>query len=119
MKTQKNKSLAVASRNAFAKVGKFLDKHSNVIAVCLLLTVMAGNIVFAGGPNAETLWNTLKDTIVKWVGRLGGVTMLIGGIMFGLGWRNDDPTQKTNGISTVIAGAIVVAVTAIANQFFV
>ena len=116
---KKNNTLAVENRNAFTKVGKFLNKYSNAIAVCFAMTLILGTVVFAGGPNAETLWTTLKDTIVKWVGRLGGVTMLIGGIMFGLGWRNDDPTQKTNGISTIIAGAIVIAVTALANQFFI
>lgn len=123
MKNQKNNSLTMASRKAFTKVGKFLDKYSNVIAICLLMTVMAGTFVFADsatqtGDAGDELWGLLQNVIVKWVRRLGGVTVLVGGVMFGLGWRNDDPTQKTNGISTVIAGAIVIAVTALAGQFF-
>lgn len=124
MKNQKNNSLTAVVGNAFTKVGKFLDKYSNVLATCFLMAMFVGTFVFAddaanaGDGTADELWGTLQGEIVKWVKRLGGVTMMVGGIMFGLGWRNDDPTQKTNGISTIIAGAIVIAVTALAGQFF-
>ena len=36
--------------------------------------------------------------------------MLIGGIMFGLGFKNDDADSKTRGVQTLVAGAIVIAV---------
>ena len=44
--------------------------------------------------------------------------MFVGGIMFGLGWKSDDAEQKSRGISTIIAGAIVVAVAALTGTFF-
>ena len=53
-----------------------------------------------------------------WVTRLGGVVMFVGGIMFGLGWKSDDAEQKSRGVSTIIGGAIVIAIAQIAAKFF-
>ena len=44
--------------------------------------------------------------------------MFVGGVMFGLGWKSDDAEQKSRGISTIVAGAIVTAVAAITGTFF-
>ena len=71
-----------------------------------------------GGVNADTLWTTISDLIKTWVTRLGGVVMFVGGIIFGLGWKSDDSEQKSRGISTIIAGAIVIAVAALTSTFF-
>ena len=46
------------------------------------------------------------------------VILFVGGVMFGLGWKNDDADGKTRGINTIIAGAIVVAVAGLSSQFF-
>lgn len=35
-----------------------------------------------------------------------------------LGWKSDDAEQKSRGISTIIAGAIVIAVAGMTSQFF-
>jgi uncharacterized membrane protein YecN with MAPEG domain len=72
----------------------------------------------AHASNADTLWTTIADLIKTWVTRLGGVVMFVGGVMFGLGWKSDDAEQKSRGISTIIAGAIVVAVAALTGTFF-
>ena len=85
-----------------------------VFVACLALLVISGT-VFA---NPETLWNTISGLIGTWVTRLGAVVMFVGGIMFGLGWKNDDAEQKSRGISTLIAGAIVTAVAALTGTFF-
>jgi len=63
----------------------------------------------AGG-DAEAKWNAVIGFVVPWIGRLGGVVMLVGGIMFGLGFKNDDADGKTHGLQTIVAGAIVIAV---------
>ena len=95
-------------------VGKFMNRHAATIAVCALCTIMIAGQVFA----ADTLWNTLATTIKTWVTRLGGVVMFVGGIMFGLGWKNDDADGKTRGVNTMVAGGIVIAVAGLTSTFF-
>ena len=67
---------------------------------------------------ADSLWNTLRDLIGKWVTRLGMVIMFIGGVMFALGWKQEDASQKSTGINTIIAGAIATALGGMVAIFF-
>ena len=62
------------------------------------------------GSTAEQRWDAVIGFLVPWVSRLGGVVMFLGGIMFGLGFKNDDADSKTRGLQTLVAGAIVIAV---------
>jgi len=116
----KNTNTVVAIDNRkeskIAMFGAFLNKHMVLITCILIVGVMFMGIASAG--NADTLWTTIADLIKKWVTRLGGVVMFVGGIMFGLGWKSDDAEQKSRGISTLIAGGIVVAVAALTGTFF-
>ena len=96
------------------KIGLFLNRHAVMIACVMMVAVMMCGTAFA----ADALWQTLANLIKTWVTRLGGVVMFVGGIMFGLGWKSDDAEQKSRGISTIIAGAIVIAVAALTGQFF-
>lgn len=95
-------------------VGMFLNKHLLQIACVMMIAVMMCGTALA----ADALWNTIAGLIQTWVTRLGGVVMFVGGIMFGLGWKSDDAEQKSRGISTIIAGAIVVAVAGLTGTFF-
>lgn len=106
------KTKAVATKN---KVGKFLDKHSVTITMCMMMAIMVSGMVCAS--DADEMWKTLMELIETWVTRLGGVVMFIGGVMFGLGWKSDDAEQKSRGVSTIIAGGIVVAVAELASTF--
>ena len=72
----------------------------------------------SGGGSKDALWKTITDLMKTWVTRLGGVVMFVGGIMFGLGWKSDDAEQKSRGVSTIIGGAIVIAIAQIAAKFF-
>lgn len=107
----------------------FFKRHSKQLACiavyAVVLCVMASGIVSAEGApavqpqnTAESLWSTIADLIKTWVTRLGGVIMFVGGVMFGLGWKNDDAEQKSRGTSTMIAGAIVAAIAAMTSTFF-
>lgn len=98
-------------------VGKFFNKNANRIAICMACAMLMGTTVFAAA-GVDVLWQTIAGLIETWVTRLGGVVMLVGGIMFGLGWKSDDAEQKSRGISTIIAGAIVVAIAALTGTFF-
>ena len=95
-------------------LGNFMNRHATIAALCAISMLMIAGQVFA----ADALWNTIATLIQTWVTRLGGVVMFVGGVMFGLGWKNDDADGKTRGINTIIAGAIVVAVAGLSSQFF-
>jgi len=60
--------------------------------------------------DANNVFDSVMQFLVPWIQKLGGVVMLIGGIMFGLGFKNDDADSKTRGVQTLVAGAIVIAV---------
>lgn len=109
----KKKNLYTTTTKA-QTVGLFLNKHLLKIACVMMITVTMLGMAFA----ADALWNTISGLIQTWVTRLGGVVMFVGGIMFGLGWKSDDAEQKSRGVSTIIAGAIVVAVAALTSTFF-
>ena len=122
----KNENKVVKSaKKGYAKVIRFLS-----MAFCLSMLYVTP--VFAatdpspspspapvgGEASAEALWTTLSTLIGKWVLRLGGVVVFVGGVMFALGWKNDDAEQKTRGIQTIIAGAIVMALAGMVDIFF-
>ncbi len=101
-------------KNAVKCFGQMMNRKATLLAAVLLVAVAMSGTVFA----ADALWGTISGLIETWVTRLGGVVMFVGGIMFGLGWKSDDAEQKSRGISTIIAGAIVIAVAALTSQFF-
>lgn len=113
MKTLTKKSKG----NMVRRIEKGVEKHYDKIICIMLVTIMISGTVFAAD-NSDALWNTVAGLIEKWVTRLGGVIVFVGGIMFGLGWRSDDAEQKSRGVSTMAAGGIVIAVAALTSQFF-
>lgn len=97
--------------------GQFLNKNAGRIALVMLICMAMSATVFATA-GADVLWTTIAGLIEKWVTRLGGVCIFIGGVLFGLGWKDNDASQKTTGVNTMIAGGIVVAVAQLAGTFF-
>ena len=67
--------------------------------------------------DADTMWNNIINFLLPWVCRAGGAIALVGAIIFFLGWRRDDPEQKTTGTNTVIAGCGIFAVGLSGNIF--
>ena len=110
----KNKKNVVP--NKVQAVGAFLNRNAGRIAICMMAVMMLSSVVFAN--TADSLWQQISTLIQKWVTRLGAVVIFVGGIMFGLGWRSEDAEQKSRGISTIIAGAIVMAVAGLTSTFF-
>ena len=113
MKTQIKNTNESMSR----KIWKGIERHYDKVICIMLMAIMISGTVFAAD-NSDALWNTVAGLIEKWVTRLGGVVVFVGGVMFGLGWRSDDAEQKSRGISTMAAGGIVIAVAALTSQFF-
>jgi len=88
------------------------------IIFCDVMTVYAAAPAAGGtGDTALAKWNAVIGFLVPWIQRLGGVVMLIGGIMFGLAFKNDDADGKTRALQTLVAGAIVIAVGAGSDVF--
>jgi len=98
------------------QISLFFKRNMHVIIFIILLTILFCVTVYADP--ADQVWNTVRDLVKKWVTRLGGVVMFVGGIMFGLGWKNDDAEQKSRGVGTLISGAIVTALSAGITSFF-
>lgn len=105
----KEKRIVRAEDKATYKVTAFIKKNWFTIACMTAMFSVMGCVAFAGG--ADEVWDTITGQITKWVTRLGGMVAFIGGIMFALGWKRDDADQKSQGISTVVAGAMVIAIT--------
>jgi len=116
------------SKSTASNIGNYIGAHASFILLIVLMAFLLAGPLLASGSSippsppgtgtADTLWNEMRDLIGTWVTRLGGVVMFVGGVMFGLGWKNDDAEQKSRGISTLIAGAIVTAVAAGVSMFF-
>ena len=102
---------------AFLRLSLFLHRNAHWVALVALVLFIFPDTVLAG-PDAGALWDQITGLIGEWVTRLGAVVMFVGGVMFGLGWKNDDAEQKSRGVSSMIAGAIVIAVAQLADQFF-
>lgn len=102
--------------NVANSVSKKINK--NFAVICAVSVMMMAMSMVAFGTGADALWTQIATLIETWVTRLGGVIIFVGGIMFGLGWKSDDAEQKSRGISTIIAGAIVFALAELTGVFF-
>lgn len=58
----------------------------------------------------DDTWSTIVSTFVKWMQRLGYLVAFVGAIMFALAIKNNDAEAKQNGIMTMVAGFVTVAV---------
>lgn len=89
--------------------------------ICSLMTVTVyaegETTAIPGSTTAEAKWVGFVDFIAPWITRIGGGTFLVGLIMFGLAWRNNDSESKGNAVNTMIGGGIILAVGA-STEFF-
>jgi hypothetical protein len=95
-----------------------LDKRwcmvAYIVAIAVFVLVLGSGTVFADGASggeaaALAGWARITQFLSEWIPRIGGAVMFIGVVMFGMGFRSDDPTMKTNGITTAVGGAIITA----------
>ena len=99
---------AVKEVKAYNKVWKFLKTHRQLIFLCAYFTFTFVTTVFAQG-GAEAKWDEVMNQIQPWISRLGAIVLAVGGIMFALGFKNDDADGKTRGMQTMIAGGLTMA----------
>lgn len=77
----------------------------------------AGGGAAAGGTSAESAYTTTLNFFITWIRRIGAAVALIGAIMFGLALKDNNADQKQNGLMTMVAGFVVVAITLAADMF--
>jgi len=87
------------------------SRWGTILPCAILIALFIAPSAFAAAPTtgSDAGWTSIINFIRPWVGRLGGLVMVIGAIMFGLGWQRDDAEGKTRGIQTFVGGAIVTA----------
>ena len=55
--------------------------------------------------------------VCDWLLKIGGVVSLVGGVMFALSWQRDDAEGKSRALMTLMAGGMVMAISASRNLF--
>lgn len=66
---------------------------------------------------AEAAFGKLIGFFALWIGRVGIVVAFVGATMFGFSIKSDDPEGKQRGLTTMVAGFIVFAITKSLNMF--
>jgi len=100
--------------------GRDALKRMTLAAAFLMVGMIAvSGTAFAGSVNGDDVWNQVITIVATWIPRLGGLVIVIGGIMFGLGWKNDDAEGKARGVQTMVSGAIVTALVIVINMLLV
>lgn len=129
---EKKNGLVDRMKRGAAKACLFAYKHSDLIMAALVICLLVSrgditafaeeeveeNLPATSTDAADKMWNEITALVTKWVARLGGAVIFVGGVLFGLGWKSDDAEQKSRGINTIIAGAIVAAMAGLATVFF-
>lgn len=111
--TETGARLAVKATNVLGKLmtkkaGKVLVTLPLILSICTI-TVCATD----GDGGAEETIGKITEALQKWIPRLGGLLVCVGGIQLGIGFKDDDATGKTRGMQCMIGGAIVAAIGAL------
>ena len=77
----------------------------------------AGGGSGSGSTSADTSYTSVVNFFVTWIRRIGALVAFVGAVMFGLAIKNNDAEQKQQGLLTMVAGFVVVAVTAAITMF--
>jgi len=93
---------------------KRIKRLAQSIVLLLAVSVMTSPVYAADG---DAAWAQVTQFLTTWIPRLGGAVIVIGLIMFGLGWQSDDAAGKTRGIQVIVGGAIIAAVGSVAGTF--
>lgn len=87
---------------------KKMPKRIAIFCSTLLVSLMP-TVVFAAPNPGTSVIDNFVDFLCEWLKKIGALVMLIGGIMFALGWQRNDSESKTNGLQTLLGGGMVVA----------
>ena len=111
-----NKAEALIEEAKNTKFTKKLPKFIATASVALSATVLSPVTVFAAGSNTQSI-DKFIDFACEWLIKIGGVIMLVGGVMFALGWQREDAEGKSRGLLTLMAGGMLAALGASKSLF--
>lgn len=93
-------------------------RYGKIIMTVACMAVMMGAMAIvaaaAGGgdSSADGIFSNIETIIKSWVGKIGGLVILFGGIGAGLGIANQDEAGRNRGFMTMAGGAVLVAIVA-------
>lgn len=98
-------------------VGNALNKRWGKVLLVLpvVISMLTVTVSASGGADAEGFIDSVIELLQTWIPRLGGMVVVVGGIQFGLGFKDDNADQKTRGMQCMIGGAIVAAIAKLIN----
>ena len=86
---------------------------SNIVLMSLILGTTP---VYDAGSNTSSI-DGFITFVCDWLLKIGGVVSLVGGVMFALSWQRDDAEGKSRALMTLMAGGMVMAISASRNLF--
>ena len=86
-----------------------------LLVLPLAVSMLTVTVSATSGTDADGFINTVIQLLQTWIPRLGGMVVVVGGIQFGLGFKDENPDQKTRGMQCMIGGAIVAAIGTLVN----
>lgn len=73
-------------------------------------------VILAVNSNTESI-DTFINFVCDWLKKIGAVVALVGGVMFALSWQRDDAEGKSRALMTLMAGFMLVAISAAKDIF--
>ena len=73
----------------------------------VVIMIFGMNTVFAADTSSIDKFIAF---ICEWLIKIGMVVMMIGGVQFALGWKREDSDGKVQGLLTLMAGGMLIAV---------
>lgn len=123
----KNKPAVQTAKNPVKSFFSVLNAKRRKISLSLtmmLSTMMltaasafADDTSGGGSGEAEAMFDKTIVFFADWIGRVGLVVAFVRAVMFGFSVKSDDPEGKQRGLTTMVAGFIVFAVTKSLNLF--
>ena len=108
----------VKATNAVNKLSaKRMKKLLTILPIMLIALSLVTIPAFAesGATSADSFIDTVVELLKKWIPRLGGMIVVVGGIQFGIGFKDDNADGKTRGMQCMVGGAIVAAIGALVD----
>mgnify|MGYP000566828864 FL=1 len=98
------------------KVKTSRKKIVSLSNIALMSLILGTTPVYAAGSNTSSI-DGFITFVCDWLLKIGGVVSLVGGVMFALSWQRDDAEGKSRALMTLMAGGMVMAISASRNLF--